>query len=86
MQKQHIGYSTDRFPRDSMPGIRNFYLVIEMHGALLSRVNYRGSSHLIVYHLLFCLHLFNPYDRPFLLSCQDLFRNIKNFDLHNSKM
>ena len=35
----NIGYSTDRFPRDSMPGIRNFDLVIEIHGALLTRVN-----------------------------------------------
>ena len=35
-----------RFPRDSMSGIRNSYLVIEIHGALLTRVNYRGSLHL----------------------------------------
>lgn len=41
----NIGYSADPFPRDFMPGIRNFDLVIEIHGALLSRVNYWGSSH-----------------------------------------
>lgn len=35
----NIGYSADRFPRDSMPGIRNFDLIIEIHSALLTRVN-----------------------------------------------
>ena len=29
----NIGYSADRFPRDSMPGIRIFDFVIEIHGA-----------------------------------------------------
>lgn len=28
----NIGYSADRFPRDFMPVIRNFDLVIEIHG------------------------------------------------------
>ena len=36
----NIGYSTDCFPGDPVFGIWYFDLVIEIHGALPTRVNY----------------------------------------------
>ena len=45
-----------------MPGIRNFDLVIEMHGALLTRVNYRGSSH---YYVTGKINQFDAEPTPF---------------------
>ena len=34
---------TDCFLCDSMPGIRNFDFIIEIHGVLQTRINYRGN-------------------------------------------